>query len=345
MAEKFVNQVDLHQNDLNGPFVIRLNAQNGTIQVKDNSDKQAFLVDGNNAVLRIGVTGNEGDIRVRDGQGRDVFNMNGSTAVLQIGANGNEGDIRVKDAEGRDVFNMDGNSALLQIGASGNEGDIRVKDAEGRDVFEMDGNFAVLRIGAKGNEGDLIVRDGEGREVFHMDGNFAVLRIGANGNEGDLIIRDSKGAETIHLNGETGDILLNNADFAEDFDILENVEALPGHIMVLGKNGKLQPCNKAYDKRAVGVISGAGTYRPGIIMDKQVGAENRLPIAMMGKVFCMVDADQEPIAIGDLLTTSPSFGHAMKVQSFEKGFGAVIGKALQPLQNGKGLIPILVSLQ
>jgi len=73
-------------------------------------------------------------------------------------------------------------------------------------------------------------------------------------NEGDIEVQNGRGERTIHLNGDTGDIILSNADFAEDFDILETSNALPGHVMVLGSDGKLKPCTKAYDKSATGVI-------------------------------------------------------------------------------------------
>ena len=65
----------------------------------------------------------------------------------------------------------------------------------------------------------------------------------------------------------------------------------------------------------------------------------------MGKVFCKVDAQFGAIAVGDLLTTSATPGHAMKTSDPLKAFGAVIGKALRPLADGKGLIPILIALQ
>ena len=38
-------------------------------------------------------------------------------------------------------------------------------------------------------------------------------------------------------------------------------------------------------------------------------------------------------------------GHAMRVNDQGKAFGAVIGKALRPLKEGQGLIPILIALQ
>lgn len=65
----------------------------------------------------------------------------------------------------------------------------------------------------------------------------------------------------------------------------------------------------------------------------------------MGKVYCKVDAQFSPIEVGDLLTTSFTAGHAMKAYDPIKAFGAVIGKALRPLEGGKGLIPILIALQ
>jgi hypothetical protein len=65
----------------------------------------------------------------------------------------------------------------------------------------------------------------------------------------------------------------------------------------------------------------------------------------MGKVFCKVDAQYGAIDIGDLLTTSPTPGHAMKTSDPLKAFGAVIGKALRPWSSGQGLIPILIALQ
>jgi hypothetical protein len=61
--------------------------------------------------------------------------------------------------------------------------------------------------------------------------------------------------------------------------------------------------------------------------------------------FCKVDADIAPIKVGDVLTTSPTKGHAQKVLDPSKAAGAVIGKALASLKKGKGKIPVLVTLQ
>ena len=115
--------------------------------------------------------------------------------------------------------------------------------------------------------------------------------------------------------------------------------------MVLGVEGKLERSQKAYDKRVAGVVSGAGDYKPGIVLDKQESSNTRKPIALVGKVYCKVDAQYGAIEVGDLLTTSPTPGHAMKADDPLKAFGTVIGKALRPLAEGQGLIPILIALQ
>jgi hypothetical protein len=93
------------------------------------------------------------------------------------------------------------------------------------------------------------------------------------------------------------------------------------------------------------VISGAGDYRPGLILGRCHSSEERMPLALVGKVYCKVDAQYGPIQVGDLLTTSPTAGHAMRAVDPLKAFGAVIGKALRPLHSGQSLVPILIALQ
>jgi len=58
-----------------------------------------------------------------------------------------------------------------------------------------------------------------------------------------------------------------------------------------------------------------------------------------------MDADQGAIRPGDLLTTSSTPGHGMKVTDHAQAQGAIIGKAMSALEKGKGLVLVLVSLQ
>jgi hypothetical protein len=138
---------------------------------------------------------------------------------------------------------------------------------------------------------------------------------------------------------------LANADCAEDFDISDSIEIEPGTVMVIEHEGKLKECDLPYDKRVAGVISGAGNYKPGLVLDKRESIEKRKAISLMGKVHCKVDAQPAPIEVGDLLTTSYTKGHAMKAADPMKAFGSVIGKALKSLKHGRGMIPVLVALQ
>jgi hypothetical protein len=144
----------------------------------------------------------------------------------------------------------------------------------------------------------------------------------------------------------TGDISFPGADCAEDFTVKRDVLAEPGTVMALNESGELVPCSAAYERRVAGVIAGAASHRPGIIMDKQPDSSlRRQPIALVGKVFCKVDATFAPIGVGDLLTSSETEGHAMKALDSVLAFGSVIGKAMAPLRKGRGLIPILITLQ
>jgi hypothetical protein len=143
----------------------------------------------------------------------------------------------------------------------------------------------------------------------------------------------------------SGEIILANADCAEDFSVVDFGSAEPGTVMVITESGTLTPCEQAYDKRVAGVVSGAGNYKPAMVLDHDEKLDNRRPLALLGKVFCKVDATSSPIKVGDLLTTSDTPGHAMKAQNHAQAFGSVIGKALRPLAEGRGILPILIALQ
>lgn len=141
-----------------------------------------------------------------------------------------------------------------------------------------------------------------------------------------------------------GDVVLQNADCAEDFDVAE-IDLPAGTVVVMGGDGNVQPCDSEYATNVVGIISGAGGLRPGITLDRRASAMPRMPVALMGKVYCKVDARLSPVSVGDLLTTSETCGHAMRASDPSRAFGSVIGKALGALAQGQGMIPVLVALQ
>jgi hypothetical protein len=199
-----------------------------------------------------------------------------------------------------------------------------------------------------------VAKDGTLQETIHMSAPDGNIYVGGNDKAGDIFVYPSsvKGADTtngtkasIRLDGEKGDIVLQNADCAEEFDVVGADEIAPGTVMVLDREGRLRQSTTAYDKNVAGVIAGAGNCKPGIILGNKPSHEQRLPLALVGKVYCKADAEYSEITVGDLLTTSPTPGHAMKALDALRAFGAVIGEALGPLERSSGLIPILAFLQ
>ena len=155
--------------------------------------------------------------------------------------------------------------------------------------------------------------------------------------------------------------ITGGADLAENFDVRAetattgaNQPAMAAMAKMAGmvvsidpKNpGKLTLSNRAYDRRVAGVISGAGGVEPGMMMgQKGTLADGKHPVALTGRVYVWVDAARGAIKPGDLLTTSPTPGHAMKVTNSAQAQGAIIGKAMTGLKSGKGLVLVLVTLQ
>lgn len=141
-----------------------------------------------------------------------------------------------------------------------------------------------------------------------------------------------------------GDVQLAGGDVAEEFGVVGARAVEPGSVVVLVGDDRVRVSDQAYDPRVAGVVSGAGGYRPALVLDRRADAD-RCPLALTGKVWCKVDADFAPVELGNLLTTSATPGHAMRVSDPNRAFGAVIGKALGSMRSGRGLLPVLVALQ
>jgi hypothetical protein len=139
----------------------------------------------------------------------------------------------------------------------------------------------------------------------------------------------------------TGDIKLTGADVAEQFDVATDVPA--GSVVCLDDSARVDVCRRPYDKRVAGIVSGLGDRRPAVVLDRTDRGPRR-PVAVVGKAWCLADAQVAPIEVGDLLTTSERPGHAMAAREPGAAFGAVIGKALTPLASGCGMVLVLVGL-
>lgn len=134
-------------------------------------------------------------------------------------------------------------------------------------------------------------------------------------------------------------------DYAEGFDVAgaETVEA--GMVLVIDSAhpGKLTVSKTPYDRKVAGIVAGAKGLGSGVKLGAGQSDHN---VALAGRVYCNVVATDEAIQPGDLLTTSATPGHAMKVVDYSRAQGAILGKAMESLDRGKtGQILVLVTLQ
>jgi hypothetical protein len=287
----------------------------------------------------VGGAGGNGRITVAAKNGKPLAELiaGDKEAVVAAGqAGGRPGRLTLYDGNGHTAVNLTAAGAHAVVGGNV-AGRITVAGADGKPLAELiaGAKEAVVAAGQSGGRpGRLTLYDGNGQTALNLTAGNARMSL-----------YDGKQKETIRLDADTGDIALFNADCAEEFDVSQLEAAEPGTVMVLDDDSRLRPSDNPYDTRVAGVVSGAGGYRPAMVLDRKPDDANRTPVALVGKVFCKVDADPAPIRIGDLLTTARIRGHAMKAGDRERAFGSVLGKALRPLDSGKGLIPVLVALQ
>lgn len=138
------------------------------------------------------------------------------------------------------------------------------------------------------------------------------------------------------------------ADFAESIAVSGNAEHYaPGDLLVIDASGerRLSLSQSPYSTLVAGIYS----TQPGVVASTHRVDEalpnNEVPLAVVGIVPCKVTAENGPVLVGDLLVTSSNPGYAMKGTDRGRMLGAVVGKALEPMRDGTGVIQVLVTLQ
>lgn len=135
-----------------------------------------------------------------------------------------------------------------------------------------------------------------------------------------------------------------SADFAELMDTDGDPDAYePGDVLVISleNDRSVALSSEPYSSLVAGIFS----LEPGFIGSPHVmegQLENEIPVAILGIVPCKVTTENGPIHRGDLLVTSSLPGHAMRADNPIPG--TILGKALENLESGTGIILVLVSL-
>jgi hypothetical protein len=137
------------------------------------------------------------------------------------------------------------------------------------------------------------------------------------------------------------------ADFAEAMETDGDRAAFePGDVLAICRHRSraVERSTEPYSTRVAGVYSA----KPGVVGSPhpiEGLRDSEIPVAVVGIVPCKVSAENGAIAPGDLLTTSGTPGHAMKAANRQAAAGAILGKALEPLASGSGIIQVMILLQ
>jgi hypothetical protein len=168
---------------------------------------------------------------------------------------------------------------------------------------------------------------------------------------GDFV-GDPNRVRKFHITGQG--TYVAGSDFAEALPGRGGKEAYePGDVLVVStqSRGAVEKSRKPNDTLVAGVYS----TRPGMLGADKNGTSrvdpDELPVAIIGIVPTKVSTENGPINVGDLLTTSSTPGYAMKALPLRIGkarvyrTGTILGKALEPLNERKGVIKVLVTLR
>jgi hypothetical protein len=287
-----------------------------------------------------------------------VYRNSGLGVVVQGEADNGGGAVEVRDSASdrrvllqgpngtMQLFNQGGAQTTLK--ATGDTGDLVALERVGV-AASVNASVYQASLGRDSNGGLVRTRD-------EADRTSALLGSGPGG--GFLRLYREDGTATVMLDADdanrgrvTTQVLqiTGGSDLSEKFDIEPaNGSPEPGMVVCIDPNNPthLALSRSPYDRAVAGVISGAGGVRPGMLMSQPgSAADGRHPVALTGRVYCRVDAGYGAIRPGDLLTTSMTPGHAMKVTDHDRANGAILGKAMTALDEGTGLVLVLVSLQ
>jgi len=300
------------------------------------------------------VTGYGAFLATTGAGGRGLYTRGGSGSDADIVLGANDGSSSGDDGliisdpnySSSDIFltSNDGVVVTLDADASSEDADFEIKDKDANIILNFD------------ESGQLSLYEPGVGEMVEM----VTSELGTDGAQ--ITLRNTAGQATIVLDAEFGtggdgrittEVLqiTGGADLSEQFEVQVGAAGLQpqaGYVVSIdaANPGELAVSSQAYDRKVAGVVSGAGGVQPGMLMGQRgTPANGQYPVALTGRVYVWVDASYGVVEPGDLLTTSDTPGHAMKVTDYEQAQGAILGKAMSGLASGRGLVLVLVTLQ
>jgi hypothetical protein len=281
---------------------------------------------------------------------------------LQAGNDNSSNGITIKSSGNVGIGTTSPNSRLAVVSTG-------TSDALRAETNGTGNGVRVQHTGSGGNAGDFrIANFGNADSALFVETNgigpgMRVQHTGPSNNAGEFVntnaskpnsalyVRTDGTGPALSVEGRTRTEILEitgGSDLAEPFEISKAEAIQPGMVVAIDpeRPGQLRIADEAYDRTVAGIVSGANGINPGLTMKQQgTVVDGSLPVSLTGRVYCWADASYSPIEPGDLLTTSDTPGHAMKVTNHAKAQGAIIGKAMTSLPKGRGLVLVLVTLQ
>jgi hypothetical protein len=299
----------------------------------------------------------------------------GTTAGPQQGLSVREGlNIDQANLNAGYVNNGNTNGYALTFGSSSGEGIASERVSGGGNQYGLDFFTSFDKRATISQAGDMTI---DGGQLFLTSGSTTSAGNGVGfwtglpgiipGDAGTFIYGYDGGAlgavgpTTVCLSWNySGDVWISNncsvatltirggADLAEPFKMSESSQSIPqGAVVVIDPQnpGRLKMSDSPYDTRVAGVVSGANGVNPGIQMHQDGMIEGGKNVSLSGRVYVQADTSNGAILPGDMLTTSSTPGHAMRVSDHARAAGAILGKAMTGLSEGKGMVLVLVTLQ
>ena len=236
------------------------------------------------------------------------------------GPRGPQGPRGLKGAPGDDATLDDLNRLVigegaLQLGQDGDGGLFRVNNQNGAER---------IYLGVEGeDDGFMNMRDADGDRRVRLSADDTtpsldvynasderVVFIGewSNNSTGGAFFSDEDGERRVELgvfDDGDGYVYVNGDrvhDYAEVLELATREGIRPGSVVAYDAEARgLVPASVANARTVVGVISGAGGFRPGMVIGSRSDESNDLPVSLSGVVYVRVSAEAGEIVPGDLL--------------------------------------------